>query len=124
MRREATGNSKKVKVIGVVLCALLFAVRVSAEARQPKKVPRIGFLNASSPVSVAARVDAFRQGLRDHGYMEGKNIVVEYRHAEGKQGRLNELADELVRLRVEVIVAGARRRPRRLRVRPRQYRSS
>jgi len=85
---------------------MLLAVAVIAEAQQPKKVPRIGFLNASSPSSVADRLDAFRQGLRELGYLEGKDIVVEYRHAEGKQDRLNDLAGELVRLRVEVIVAG------------------
>ena len=90
----------------LALSALLFALCSSASAQQPAKVPRIGFLNASSPSSVATRVDAFRQGLRDLGYVEGKNIVVEYRHAEGKQDRLKELADELVRLKVEVIVAG------------------
>ncbi len=85
---------------------MLLAVAVISEAQQPKKVPRIGFLNASSPSSVADRLDAFRQGLRELGYLEGKDIVVEYRHAEGKQDRLNDLAGELVRLRVEVIVAG------------------
>jgi ABC-type uncharacterized transport system substrate-binding protein len=85
---------------------MLLAVAVIAEAQQPKKVPRIGFLNASSPSSVADRLDAFRQGLRELGYLERKDIVVEYRHAEGKQDRLNNLAGELVGLRVEVIVAG------------------
>jgi putative ABC transport system substrate-binding protein len=97
---------KKVALLSILLVAVQLAVAVIAEAQQPKKVPRIGFLNASSPSSVADRLDAFRQGLRELGYLEGKDIVVEYRHAEGKQDRLNNLAGELVGLRVEVIVAG------------------
>jgi len=75
-----------------------------AEAQQPKKVPRIGFLGAASPSANAARIEAFRQGLRELGYVEGKNIVIEWRHAEGKFDRLSELAAELVRLKVDVIV--------------------
>jgi putative ABC transport system substrate-binding protein len=97
---------KKTAVPSVVVVVILLAVVTIAEAQQPKKVPRIGFLNASSPSSVADRLDAFRQGLRELGYLERKDIVVEYRHAEGKQDRLNNLAGELVGLRVEVIVAG------------------
>jgi ABC-type uncharacterized transport system substrate-binding protein len=97
---------KKAALLSILLVAVQLAVAVIAEAQQPKKVPRIGFLNASSPSSVADRLDAFRQGLRELGYLEGKDIVVEYRHAEGKQDRLNNLAGELVGLRVEVIVAG------------------
>ena len=82
------------------LCALLF----SAEAQQPTKIPRIGFLGASSPSAISARIEAFRQGLRELGYVEGKNIVIEYRYAEGKLDRLPALAAELVRLKVDVIV--------------------
>jgi putative ABC transport system substrate-binding protein len=96
----------KKQIIVLTFCSLLFALCVTAEAQQANKVPRIGFLNASSSSSVAARVEAFRQGLRELGYVEKESIVVEYRHAEGKQDRLKELADELVRLKVEVIVAG------------------
>ena len=66
---------------------MLLAVAVIAEAQQPKKVPRIGYLKRSSLSATAARVEAFRQGLRDLGYMEGKNIVIEYRYAEGKLDR-------------------------------------
>jgi len=76
-----------------------------AEAQQAKKVSRIGFLSATSPSAIAARVEAFRQGLRELGYVEGKNIVIEWRYAEGKLDRLSELAAELVRLKVEVIVS-------------------
>jgi putative ABC transport system substrate-binding protein len=77
-----------------------------ATAQQAKKVPRIGFLSVGSPSSMAARVEAFRQGLRDHGYVEGQNIAVEYRYAENKLDRLRELAAELVSLKVEAIVTG------------------
>jgi putative ABC transport system substrate-binding protein len=100
------GGIKRTGIFMCALCAFLYAPCISAEAQQSAKIPRIGFLNASSVSSVAARVDAFRQGLRELGYTEGKNLVVEYRHAEGKQDRLNELAEELVRLRIDVIVAG------------------
>ena len=85
---------------------MLLAVAVIAEAQQPKKVPRIGFLAAVSPSANSARVEAFRQGLRELGYVEGKNIVIEWRYAEGKLDRLPALAAELVRLKVDVIVAG------------------
>ncbi len=75
-----------------------------ADAQQPKKVPRIGYLSATSPSANVARIEAFRQGLRELGYVEGKNIVIEWRYAEGKQDRLLALAAELVRLKVDVIV--------------------
>ncbi len=79
-----------------------------AEAQQPTKIPRIGYLTGTSPSANAARIEAFRQGLRELGYVEGKNIVIEWRYAEGKLDRLAALAAELVRLKVEVIVtAGA-----------------
>ena len=77
---------------------------VVALAQQAKKVPRIGYLAATSVSTNPARVEAFRQGLRELGYVEGKNIVIEYRYAEEKFDRLPALMDELVRLKVEVIV--------------------
>jgi putative ABC transport system substrate-binding protein len=86
--------------------ATLFALCLSAEAQQPKKVPRIGYLIATFPSPYAARTEAFRQGLRELGYVEGKNIVIEYRYAEGKQDRVPSLVAELVRLKVDVIVTG------------------
>jgi putative ABC transport system substrate-binding protein len=92
------------KVICLALGAMLFALSYSASAQQPGKVPRIGFLIASSPSAIAPRMDAFQQGLRELGYVEGKNIVIERRHAEGKLDRLPVLAAELVRLNVDVIV--------------------
>jgi putative tryptophan/tyrosine transport system substrate-binding protein len=92
------------EVIGFALCAMLFALSVSAEAQQPKKIPRIGYLSAVSRSTNATRVEAFRQGLSELGYVEGKNIVIEWRYAEGKLDRVPALAAELVRLKVDVIV--------------------
>jgi putative tryptophan/tyrosine transport system substrate-binding protein len=97
---------RKAGVLSILFAVMLLAVAVIADAQQTRKIPRIGFLNATSPSAISDRIESFRQGLRELGYVEGKNIVVEYRHAEGKQDRLKELADELVRLRVQVIVAG------------------
>ena len=93
------------KIVCLALCALLFALCVSAEAQQPAKISRIGFLSTTSPANVPTRLEAFRQGLRDLGYVEGKNIVIEYRYAEGNIDRLPTLLDELMRLKVDVIVA-------------------
>jgi len=86
------------------LCALLLALCSFAEAQQAKKVHRIGFLGATSPSAISARLDAFWQGLRELGYVEGKNILIEYRYAEGNLDRLPALAAELVGLKVDVIV--------------------
>ena len=94
------------KVICFVLCTLLWALSILAEAQQAKKIPRIGFLIAGSPSSTAAQREAFRQGLRDLGYIEGQNIAVEHRYAEGVAEFPN-LAKELVRLKVDVIVASS-----------------
>ena len=91
-------------VISFALTALLLALCASAEAQQPAKAPRIGFLGGSSSSAISARIEAFRQGLRELGYVEGKNIVIEWRYAEGKFDRLPALAAELVRLKVDVIV--------------------
>jgi len=94
----------KKKITVLILCAMLLALSFPAWAQEPKKIPRIGFLGASSPSAISARLEAFRQGLRELGYVEGKNIVIEYRYAEGKLDRLSALAAELVRLGVDVIV--------------------
>jgi ABC-type uncharacterized transport system substrate-binding protein len=102
VRRER--KKMKKNTFCLALCSLFLVLCFSAEAQQPEKVPRIGFLSATSPSTISARVDAFRQGLRELGYVEAKNIVVEYRYAEGKLERLSELAAELVRLKVDVIV--------------------
>ncbi len=91
------------KIFVWLLATVLLTTALIAEAQQAKKVPRIGFLLGSSP-GPDARVEAFRQGLRDLGYVEGKNIVIEWRFAEGKEDRPPKLAAELVHLNVEVIV--------------------
>jgi putative ABC transport system substrate-binding protein len=106
IRQETTGNSIKAKVFGFAVCAMLFALCSSMEAQQPTKVPRIGYLSASSAAALSSRIEAFRQGLRELGYGEGKNILIDWRFAEGKPDRLSELAAELVRLKVDVIVTG------------------
>jgi ABC-type uncharacterized transport system substrate-binding protein len=84
---------------------MLLALYSSAHAQQPTKIPRIGYLGASSLSANAARIAAFRQGLRDLEYFEGKNIVIEYRWGEGKFDRMPEFAAELVRLKLDVIVS-------------------
>ena len=83
---------------------MLFALCSSAEAQQPTKIPRIGYLTTATHSAIADRIEAFRQGLRELGYVEGKNIVIEWRYGEGKLDRLPALAAELVRLKVDVIV--------------------
>jgi putative ABC transport system substrate-binding protein len=88
-----------------VLSVAIFACTHPAQAQQAKKVPRIGFLIASTASANSARVEAFRQGLRELGYVEGKNIVIESRYAEGKIDRLPVLAADLVRLKVDVILS-------------------
>ena len=87
-----------------VVLSLGVACAAIAQAQQTKKLPRIGYLGALSPSASSARIEAFRQGLRELGYVEGKNIVIEWRHHEGKLDRLAALAAELVRLKVDVIV--------------------
>jgi putative ABC transport system substrate-binding protein len=91
-------------VLGFALSAMLFALCFSASAQQPKKVPRIGYLSASSAAEALSRTEAFRRGLRELGYVEGKNIVLEFLYADGKFDRLPALAADLLRLKVEVIV--------------------
>src|SRR5258705_509954 len=89
------------------LSAIAFVLVVCgavAQAQQPKKVPRVGFLGTASPSAAAARMEALRQGLHELGYVDGNNIVIEQRYAEEKLDRLNELAAELARLKVDVIV--------------------
>jgi len=94
----------RIKVIGFALGALLLALGFPAQAQQPTKILRIGYLTATRSTNLNRR-DAFRQGLRELGYVEGKTIVIEYRYAEGKLDRLPALAAELVRLKVEIIVS-------------------
>jgi putative ABC transport system substrate-binding protein len=94
-------------IIGLfVIFVTLAACGAVVEAQQPTKIPRIGFLTNNSSTGLAAADEAFRQGLRALGYVEGKSLVIEYRYGEGKVGRLAEMAAELVRLKVDVIVTG------------------
>ena len=93
-------------IIGFALAAILFALSLPAAAQQPAKIPRIGFLLAVPASTIPTRIEAFRHGLRELGYLEGENIAIEWRSTEGKADRLPTLAAELVRLKVEVIVSG------------------
>ena len=102
MSREAAGNSKRVTVFGAALCALLFALCVSVEGQETKKLARIGYLRWLSGTSPT--LPAFKEGLRELGWVEGKQIEIEYRYAEDDD-KLSEFATELVRLKVNVIVA-------------------
>jgi putative ABC transport system substrate-binding protein len=97
----ALRNLKSAMMVG----AVLFALCSPALAQQPKKVYRIGFLGAASVSANSARIEALRQGLRELGYVEGKNIVIELRYADGKLDNLPALAAELVRLKVDIIVS-------------------
>ena len=90
----------------ILVVAALLAVAVLAEAQQPTKVPRIGYLSgAGDPSNPGPNVEAFRRGLQELGYIEGKNILVEYRYIEGKRDRIPSLVDELVQLKVDVLVS-------------------
>jgi putative tryptophan/tyrosine transport system substrate-binding protein len=97
---------KRAAVPSIIVVVVLLAVGVIGEAQQPKKVPVIGYLSVLSPSSDSARIEAFRQGLRELGYVEGQSLSIEPRYAEGKLDRLPDLAAELVGFNVDVIVAG------------------
>jgi len=104
-RIEAEKKGMRKKITVLTLCAVLFALCSVTDAQQPGKIFRIGFLDSSTASGMAVMVDAFRQGLRDLGYIEGKNILVEYRFAESQgDKRVKELAADLVRLKVDLIV--------------------
>ncbi len=94
------------RTIGVTLSIALaiLAAPLAAEAQQPAKVPRIGYLGPTSPSAGARLLESFRQGLRELGYIEGQNIFIDYRWAEGKSDRFPALAAELIQLRVDAIV--------------------
>ena len=98
---------KKKGVFSVLYVGIMLAVAAVADAQEPKKVPKIGFLVGPSRSFFASRMESFQQGLHSLGYIEGKNIVIEYRYAEGKADRLPTLAAELVGLNVDVIVTSA-----------------
>ena len=90
--------------VSILFVAVLLAFSVIAEAQQPKKVPRIGYLSPSDPASESTRSEGIRLALRELGHIEGQNIATEYRYTEGKIDRYSELAAELVRLKVDIIV--------------------
>ena len=97
---------KKARVLSILLVVVLLAVAVIAAQPPEQKVYRIGVLRSDTPSIFATRNEAFRQGLHELGYVEGKNIVIEYRYAEGKLDRLPLLAAELVDHKIDVIVTG------------------
>ncbi len=110
--------------IAIRRLATVFLTTASlAQAQQPKKVSRIGHLVGGNAAGESARAEAIRLALRERGYIEGQNIATEYRYAEGKPDRLPELAAELVRLKVDIIVVagGDRPDPVRPRMRPRRF---
>jgi putative ABC transport system substrate-binding protein len=92
-------------IISSVVATVLLMLGLSAEAQQPGKIPRIGYLSAQSLSAESSRLDGFRQALRELGYVEGKSIIIEYRFVEGKLDRLPGVAAELVQLKVDMIVA-------------------
>src|SRR5262245_22572321 len=95
----------KKTIMVLSLCALLFAFCLPAGAQQPAKIPRIGFIESSgSPSNPGPQFEAFRQGLRDLGYIEGKNIQIESRFLEGKRDRIPSIVAELVQLKVDVLI--------------------
>src|SRR5712692_9149898 len=102
-------KGSRVKTAGLLfaLAVAVFSTLLTADAQPPGKIPRIGVLAAGIPTTYIARYEAFRQGLREVGYVEGQTIAIEYRYGEGKFERLPELAAELVRLNVDLIVASA-----------------
>ena len=92
------------KILGFALGAMLIAISFPANAQQAKKVPRMGYLSSGNPASESPRSEPIRLALRELGYIEGQNIAIEYRYTEGKRDRAPELAAELVRLKVDIIV--------------------
>jgi putative tryptophan/tyrosine transport system substrate-binding protein len=108
LRSGISGNYERSpvrkKIFRLALCAMLFALSSSAQAQQPKKIPRIGYLAPGDAAGESARSEAIRVALRESGYVEGQNIAIEYRYGEGKRDRAPELAADLVRLKVDIIV--------------------
>jgi putative ABC transport system substrate-binding protein len=98
---------KKAGLSSILIAVVLLAVGVMAEAQQPKKVPRIGYLSSLDAARESTRSEAIRMALRELGYIEGQNIATEYRYLEGKRDRAPELAADVVRLKVDIIVVAA-----------------
>ena len=98
---------KKAGLSSILVAVMLLTLGVTADAQQPKKVPRLGYLSTVDPASDSARAEGIRLALRERGYIEGQNIAIEYRYAEGRPDRESGLAAELVRLKVDIIVAAS-----------------
>jgi ABC-type uncharacterized transport system substrate-binding protein len=94
----------KKAAVPILVAVILLTVAVVTEAQQPKKVPRLGYLSSFEPAAESARAEGIRLALRERGHIEGQNITIEYRYAEGKRDRATELAAELIRLKVDIIV--------------------
>ena len=105
--KNSARYSMRKKIFYLALSATLLALCFTAEAQEPKKVARIGYLVGGDPISESVRAEGIRLALREIGYIEGQNIVTEYRYAEGKLDRFSDLAAELVRLKVNIIVVAA-----------------
>ena len=99
------GNRKWAGIFAIVVALTVCGAR--AEAQQPKKVPRIGYLSPDDPARESTRSEAIRLTLRELGYVEGKNIVIEYRYADGKLDRFPDLVAEMVRIKVDIIVVAS-----------------
>src|SRR5262244_3625611 len=97
----------KKAVLPILVAVILLTVAVVTEAQQPEKVPWIGYLSNADAATDSARAEGIRLALRDLGYIEGQNIAIEYRYAEGKPDRAAEHAAELVRLKVDIIVVAS-----------------
>jgi putative ABC transport system substrate-binding protein len=110
----------KTTIIGLALGAMLFALSSIIEAQPPQKVYRIGYIAGRSP-STDEEAEPIRLALRQAGYIEGQNIAIEYRYGEGRGDRAPELAAELVRLKVDIIVTGGTGGSGRPRMRPRRF---
>ena len=106
MRVKGGAIRSRVKLFASGMCALLLLFYGAAEPQQPTRISRIGFLGPGSSASYSTRVEAFRRGLRELGYIEGQNLTVQYRFADGSFERLPQLASELVRIKVDAILAG------------------
>jgi len=112
----------KKKILLFALVNLILASLQLAAAQQPKKVSRLGYVRVVGvPSTPAPNVEAFRQGLRDLGYTEGQNIVIEFRYAEGKRDRVPSLVAELVQLKVDVLISGTTLRSAQRRRPPRRF---
>src|SRR5258707_11282720 len=100
-----TSSTVKIKYFVSLFAASIVAFGSPVGAQQTSKVPRIGYLIVSTPTAISDRLEAFRQGLLELGYVEGKSVVIDQRWAEGKVDRMPELAAELIRLKVDIILS-------------------